>query len=274
MGRERSERVVYPCGQAESSESLPFSLDKRTYLDTLNNPITQKRVTATLRVYSDDLAEVGWSVVVPSQKRSARGKSPNQEENKERCSRRAKATVRRKAMAMRADRMLTLTYRDNQENIEMAWEHFSKFTRAMRKEYVSFPHIVIPERQKRGAIHFHIALNKFYPVDALRRIWQSVVGSGNIDIQKRKTKDTVKIASYMTKYLTKTFNDPNELLAQLGAHRFRTSLGIHIVTMVKTFTGDDISHRILLWLNETSGSIGFIWKKEDHYDCGWACSWG
>lgn len=248
---------------------------QRTYLDGATQTPPNITVRATLYDYGNDLAEVGWSVVLPPKKQKPRG-SGNREENQQRASRRAAATIRRKCMAMHADRLLTLTTAENITDVAMAWENWQKFARAMREHYGEFKYIVIPERQTRGAVHFHCAIKGFYPVNDVRAIWRSIVGPGNIDITSPRTGgqwSTQKLANYLTKYITKTLSD-GEALAQLGSHRFRASLGIELVKIIRTFTGLEAEHKLLLWLSEVGGTVGYIWKKDEKYMCGWACSWG
>jgi hypothetical protein len=124
---------------------------------------------------------------------------------------RAKKTVRHKAMMMNADRMLTLTYRENMTSIDKAWSDLKRFSRLMREEFGDdWQYICVPEFQKRGAVHFHMAISGFFPVKQVRKYWRRVVGDGNIDITSpRKAIDKSswnpkRIASYLGKYLTKT----------------------------------------------------------------------
>ena len=124
---------------------------------------------------------------------------------------RAKKTVRHKAMMMNADRMLTLTYRENMTSIDQAWADLKRFSRLMKEEFGDdWQYICVPEFQKRGAVHFHMAISGFFPVKQVRKHWRKVVTEGNIDITSpRKAIDKAswnpkRIASYLGKYLTKT----------------------------------------------------------------------
>jgi len=190
-------------------------------------------------------------------------------------------------MAMGADRLLTLTYRENRTDPAQAWEDWQRFARLCRERFQEFKYVVVPERQKRGAVHFHVALNTYYSVRTLRALWLQVVTEGNIDITTPRTGgrwQVYKLAGYLSKYIAKTIgntekkdeNDPAGLaqLVPLGSHRFRTSLGIEIVKIIRTFQGMHAEHELLLWLTEVAGSVAYIWKKDEKYMCGWACSWG
>ena len=124
---------------------------------------------------------------------------------------RAKKLVRQKTIMMGADRMLTLTYKENMQELDLGWQHFKAFIRGCRKYYGEFPYIVVPEYQKRGAVHFHLALNKYYSVVVLRAIWKKAInGEGNVDItspRKGGQWNRQKISRYISKYITKGLED-------------------------------------------------------------------
>lgn len=125
--------------------------------------------------------------------------------------RRAKKIIRQKILTFQADTLLTLTYRENQSDLKLAWKHFNKFNRLMKWRYKEkWQYVAIPEFQKRGAVHFHLAVKGRYHYNTVRKLWkQAIEGEGNVDFQRptRKngsaTKSPKKIASYLSKYLTK-----------------------------------------------------------------------
>lgn len=127
--------------------------------------------------------------------------------------RRARTTVRRKLLTMCADRLLTLTFRENVSDIDQAWDVFKYFCRLMRFRYKDrFVYVAVPEYQKRGAVHFHLAIKGYYSVNTVRHLWHRAVGKleGNIDItspRKASNKNSwnpKRIASYISKYITKS----------------------------------------------------------------------
>lgn len=123
---------------------------------------------------------------------------------------RAKRTVKRTLLCLQPDRMMTLTYKENKQEIEQCWKDLTKFARKMKKRYQNFAYVAVPELQKRGAVHFHLAINGYYHVGTVRALWLSVVGAGNIDITSprtekgKKIKNPKKIANYIGKYITKS----------------------------------------------------------------------
>lgn len=125
---------------------------------------------------------------------------------------RARVNIRRKCLTLQADRMLTLTFRHNVTDLNDAWKCFSYFVKLMKAHYGErFAYIAVPEYQKRGAVHFHLAIRGRYPVGVVRKFWRRAVGSyeGNIDITSpRKLADKnswnpKRIANYLAKYLSK-----------------------------------------------------------------------
>lgn len=123
---------------------------------------------------------------------------------------RAKRQIKRTLLCMLPDRMLTLTYKENKTDLDECWKDITKFGRKMKKRYPHFAYVAVPEEQKRGAIHWHLAIRGYYHANTVRRIWKSIVGEGNIDIttprnEKGKSiKNPKKIANYIAKYITKT----------------------------------------------------------------------
>ena len=150
---------------------------------------------------------------------------------------RAKTQIRHKCIAIRADRMLTTTYRENMCDRDQAYRDHEKFIKLCRKQFGEFPYVAVAEMQKRGAIHIHMALNKYYPINILRKLWHQAIGEredglspGNVDIQKKssyvqggkssKKKITI-IARYMSKYLAKDIDGQ-----EIGKKRYSSSRGI------------------------------------------------
>lgn len=125
---------------------------------------------------------------------------------------RSKTNLRRKLLSMCADRMLTLTFRENVTDIEEAWAVFKYFTRLMRQKYgKQFCYVAVPEYQKRGAVHFHLAVSGWYRANVVRKLWRQASGrrGGNIDITSARKAENKngwnpkRIASYLSKYMSK-----------------------------------------------------------------------
>jgi len=125
--------------------------------------------------------------------------------------RRAKTMIRRKCLTLCADRLMTLTFRENVTDISEAWRVFHYFSKLMRWRYGErYQYVTVPEQQQRGAIHFHLAITGYYHANTVRRLWQRAAGvhDGNIDITsprriKKNRWTAATIAGYLAKYISK-----------------------------------------------------------------------
>lgn len=154
--------------------------------------------------YEDSLRRGGGAT------RKSQDKAQMDESTLQKSRRRSARTVHQKLLQLEADTLLTLTYQENQTDLDIAWKQFKAFSRKMKKRYKHWAYVCVPERQKRGAIHFHLAVKGYYHWNTVRNFWrQSINGSGNVDFQRRKDQtgkyvvDARRIAGYMAKYITK-----------------------------------------------------------------------
>lgn len=160
-------------------------------------------------------------------------------DNKERSLRRARSTVRKKIIEGELDHLLTLTYRENMCDEKQGWKDFQRFIRIFRAKFPNIKWVVVMEKQKRGAIHFHLAIHGFFPVRTIRTLWIDVVGytedpkngeivaNGNVDIKRKKKNQTLTgLAGYLSKYLSKQ----QENLNRFGK-MFRSSQNIKITEL-------------------------------------------
>ncbi len=96
------------------------------------------------------------------------------------------------------NKFVTLTFRKNITDIEIANKYFTNFIKKLKYKYLDLKYLVIPEFQKRGAVHYHLLCNlNFIPNKKLSEIW----GHGFIKINR--IKNVSSIGSYVSKYLTK-----------------------------------------------------------------------
>lgn len=185
----------------------------------------------------------------------------------EKSARRAKTTVRRKILTMQSDRLLTLTFRENLKDIDDAWKRFHYFSKLMRNKFPKYQYVCVPEYQKRGAVHFHLAIRGFYPVKAVRKFWRRACGSlqGNIDITRpRKGSDwnPSAIAFYLAKYLNKSET------VDFNRRRYSTGGGINIPPSVNGWLAISVDKGHTLStlgqvMEELSGKeIRCMWESE------------
>ena len=154
------------------------------------------------------------------------------QENHERAVRRAKQNIRFLVKEMGADRLLTLTYRQNEQNREKVKEDFKRFLRFVKKGWKGqggqpeWKYVAVLEKQDRGAFHIHVAIRGWQRIKFLRAAWYKAIG-GSADDSNEKTLGQVdltsprksrwgtglrdwrssKLAAYLSKYLLKTFEE-------------------------------------------------------------------
>ena len=201
----------------------------------------QDTYTARRRVFPDGQCEV--SVVkeryfvgpaMTPVARAKRGESENRESNEDDAARRARKAVRHRCKAIGADRLVTLTYRENMMDRERALRDFDRFRRRLGK-IKAFHYVAVIEQQQRGAIHFHVAVHGRQSYALLRSVWQRVLGKGadGEQLGQVNVRDPHrfgfggggqhKLASYIAKYCGKQMD-----VRDLNEKRYFASRGIVI----------------------------------------------
>jgi hypothetical protein len=97
-------------------------------------------------------------------------------------------------------KFLTLTFSENVTDIDKANYEFKKFRQRLEYRYnIKLKYTVVPELQKRGAVHYHLVLYNlpFVPIREIQEIWSN----GITHIEKIEQVDNV--GAYICKYLTK-----------------------------------------------------------------------
>lgn len=163
-----------------------------------------------------------------------RGASEKRERNEDDAGRRAKKTVRLACKEIGADRMVTLTYRENMIDRELALKHWDAFRRRLGK-HKAFHYVAVIEEQERGALHFHVAVNGRQDYRLLRSVWQNILGIGQRGEQMGQVnvrdpskfgfgrKGAHKLAEYIAKYCGKLME-----CRELNDKRYFRSRGIVI----------------------------------------------
>jgi hypothetical protein len=186
------------------------------YLINREYPSGDVEAVALMKRYDEPIKKGGG-------KRKHNSKAEMSEEALSKSQQRARRTMRRKALSLNADRLLTLTFRENLTDINKAWDYFRQFNRIMTRLHPEkWRYVCVPEYQKRGAVHFHLAISGRWNYNHVRNVWHSVVGTttvredgvikempnGNIHIQNPKKNGSnswnpKKIANYLAKYMSK-----------------------------------------------------------------------
>lgn len=131
-----------------------------------------------------------------------------EKKNNERSRRRSRAKVVELSESLRVDRMLTLTFQENIVDIDVALKAWKEFNRLLRVNNVNMKYVCVPELQKRGAIHFHVAISKYVYWRDLWMYWKKAVSvvsglTGGIFINKNAQKAECGVARYIAKYINK-----------------------------------------------------------------------
>jgi len=234
------------------------------------------------RDYGEGNAEATLTIVRPSNKNKGSHRTlsvdeptlQQREENMKRAVARAKTTIRRTIMAASLDHLLTLTYRDNMQDIKRGWSDLAKFIRLVRVHIRNWPYVAVMELQERGAIHFHLAVSGRQDVALLRRLWHSVAGganSGNIDVQFFRG-SKARLAKYLAKYISKDLAEGRSK----GLHRYKRSRGIKVPEQVVLLPHDTAIDSEIIGLFEAHGASVSFHKnnlKAEGAKWFWACSW-
>lgn len=184
--------------------------------------------------------------------------------------RRARTMIRRRCLTMEANKLLTLTFRENLQSIDDGWKKFKYFIKLMRWRYKEFKYVAVPEYQKRGAVHFHLAVRGYYDYNTVRRLWLRATGDsgGNVDFTSPRTKggkivkNPTRISAYIAKYISKSDD--------AAFNRRRYSSGGDIVISPPIYgwlaLGDaTVYHLCTLVEKLTHSPVRRIWESEGRY---------
>lgn len=143
------------------------------------------------------------------------------QESLDRARTRARQKVRYHAKNIAANRLLTLTKRENEEtglSTPEEWQQYwARFCRVYKKYYPDQPFMFVAViEQHKGSEHFHLHIATYskhkMPLEVMRHIWWDICGGrgmGNIDIRyirQQGHQGTARIAQYLSKYISKGFD--------------------------------------------------------------------
>lgn len=169
---------------------------------------------------------------LPMPNRAKRGQSEKRQENNDDSAKRAKQAVRLRCKTIAADRMITLTYRENMQDTARLKRDWDAFRRGMGR-HKQFHYVATVERQARGAFHIHVAVHGRLMYQLVRSIWQRIVGltvdgkqAGQVNVRDPHKfgfgkMGAHKLAAYISKYISKDVDAHD-----LNKKRYWTSRGI------------------------------------------------
>lgn len=195
------------------------------------------------------------------ERKEKKNRSEMSQEDLARSIHRSRQNFKQKSYMLCPTHLLTTTYKENQTSLKRGWQHWTKFI-VLYKQYYGkeLAYTVVPERQKRGAIHFHALIVGYHKATIIRYLWQKAIkGKGNIDLQqiKGKGKGVASATRYAMKYLNKTMDSINPDYAEdLNTRRYSCSKGIAKPEMKTIYVdyGDD-SYRQVYKIVRTLGKI-------------------
>lgn len=188
--------------------------------------------------------------------RTKRGEG-DRERSAEAAAKRAKRRVRHKCKLLKAKYMLTLTTKEIITDTKVMQRYLQEFVRRIRK-VTNFEYVATHELQKRGALHLHIAVANRQDYKLLWSIWHRVVGEGQGRVHVTsgsKKASTNRIASYISKYIAKSFED-----GELNKKRYWASKGIgEPIKAVHRLRADWSTTEVLLYIIELCNEykVGF-----------------
>lgn len=123
-------------------------------------------------------------------------------------------------------KFITLTFKENLQDFSAANYEFKKFRQRLENYFdKKLKYVVVPEFQKRGAIHYHVIFFNipFIRNNVLSKIWNN----GFVRINKIDNVDNV--GAYICKYMTKD-NDDEKLI---GKKCYFSSRGLYKPIQIK-----------------------------------------
>jgi len=119
-------------------------------------------------------------------------------------------------------KFLTLTFKRNVIDRKEAHGLFAAFLSRL-SYYMPIEYVCVPERQLRGAWHYHLIVKSaFIEKKLLRKVWSDRPECGSWHL--RKIEGISNVGSYLASYMGKTFGDKADI--DKKAKRFYTSKGI------------------------------------------------
>ena len=109
-------------------------------------------------------------------------------------------------------RMMTINFWDNITDYKIADKIFNKFMTELKRlypEHEDLKYVGVRERQKRGALHYHLLINKYLPQREMQVLWNKIIrlngyAGGHVDIRRKRGFQAI---NYCVKYITKIIDE-------------------------------------------------------------------
>lgn len=222
--------------------------------------------------FDDYIKQFSGEKLLERQKDRERELQEIRDKQRQKSAQRAKTQCRWVIKSQSLNELLTLTYRENQEDRELCKKHFKEWVRRMKAALGGeFIYCASFEKQARGAMHVHVACRKL-PSHGVRKgqkikawklgteIWRSIIGKNNgLCFVGGKTKNggfrrnlsLAKLAGYVSKYIMKDYQE-----SPLEKNRYSRSNGLELPKSEKTtYTGLTLSEMIQLAFECSEGDV-------------------
>jgi hypothetical protein len=161
----------------------------------------------------------------------SRGFAADPERAASEAGRRARAKVRRYCAANRLNRLGTLTFAGTGcHDPAQLRDHLAEFFRNLRSSLGgnALPYLWVPEWHKTGhGLHAHFAVGRYIKRSLIGEAWGHgfvhIKLLGDLPVGSGTLSEARRAAGYLSKYVTKTFTDPDA--RALGLHRYDVAQG-------------------------------------------------
>lgn len=196
---------------------------------------------------------------------------------------RAKKNLRVAAIQLQVDHMNTFTFAENVIDMDLALDVFETFNRLYKAECPykfqmagsvhevnGWNYVAVPEKQKRGAIHFHVLTNQAHDINRVRSAWvkaQQMHGIEEVGKQVnakhlRGRRDSYQTIKYVCKYVSKAMSE-----GVVWKKRYFRSKGIPPPIRKKSYTIEDLSRSdVVHFISDTYPELFVAFC--DHRKCG------
>jgi len=200
--------VIRPMGRIAASDAWCRSYPLAMRLPDGEDDMSEMTELECYRLQAEILAEMDDKVA----------------ENRARSVRRARQKLRWLVKSCGADHMMTLSYRENMQDLDRLKRDWQAFVRLVRGRFPDWQFVAVRETQDRGALHLHVAVVGRQNIKYLRKCWYTALGAspeavgadtpGAVNMRGPSKRwggvgyewKADKLAGYMGKYLHKCFD--------------------------------------------------------------------
>lgn len=198
-----------------------------------------------------------------------KGHAEDPERSAQEAARRARGRIRRYCASHQLNRLGTLTFRGegchDQRKLRL---YVGEFFRRLRLSLggKEFPYVWVPEWHASGhGLHVHFAVGNYIRRSLIESAWPHgfvhIKLLGDLRVDSGALGEARKAAGYLSKYVAKSFNDPNRLS---GLHRYDLAQGF--TPRVEQINGTSPYALIDLASDRFGSWPSYQWSSDEHPD--------